>query len=138
MVADSSSMDAAMVVMPLADPYDAWIAGYDGLPGLENQDDPDRDGVPNGLEFLLGWNPADGVSRFSATLAQSGDGLFRLSWPCGAGAVFTIRSSADLRNWSRIEAVVTSRTGARFCDWNVPVPTGEPRFYRVEWMLPAP
>lgn len=134
--APQTTQHASMVVLPQPDPYDAWIEGFEGIPGTEKQDDPDRDGVPNGLEFLLGWNPTDGVSRFSATLEQSGDGMFRLSWPGGPGAAFTIRSSGDLQDWSRIEAFVTGMEGDGFCSWAVPVSTGEQRFYRVEWMPP--
>jgi hypothetical protein len=92
--------------------------------------------VPNGLEFLLGWDPADGVSRFSASLEPSGEGSFRLRWPSGPGAVFTVRSSNDLRDWSRIEAVVTGRAGETTCSLDIPLATGNHRFFRIEWLLP--
>lgn len=133
-----TSQHASMVVLPPVDPYDAWIDGYEGLSGASRQDDSDRDGVPNGLEFLLGWNPADGTSRFSATLEQSGDGAFRLAWPSGPGAVFTIRSSSDLLDWSRIEAVVTGSVGETSFRWEVPGTAGNHRFYRIEWLSPVP
>jgi hypothetical protein len=133
-----TSQHAAMVVLPPADPYDAWIGGYAGISGTGKQEDPDGDGVPNGLEFLLGWNPTDGLSRFSGTLERSVDGALHLAWPSGPGAVFTIRSSSDLRDWSRIEAVVTGRAGESTFGWAVPGATGNHRFYRIEWLSPAP
>ena len=133
-----TSQHAAMVVLPPADPYDAWIGGYAGISGTGKQEDPDGDGVPNGLEFLLGWNPTDGLSRFSGTLERSVDGALRLAWPSGPGAVFTIRSSSDLRDWSRIEAVVTGRAGETSFGWDVPGAAGNHRFYRIEWLSPAP
>jgi hypothetical protein len=133
-----TSQHASMVVVPQADPYDAWIGGYDGLSGIGKQDDPDGDGVPNGLEFLLGWNPADGLSRFSASLVQSGENTFRLRWPSGPGTVFTVRSSSDLRDWSRIEAFVTGSAGETTALLDIPVATGNHRFYRIEWLAPAP
>lgn len=133
-----TSQHASMVVLPPVDPYDDWIDGYEGLSGAAKQDDPDRDGVPNGLEFLLGWNPADGISRFSATLERAVDGTFRLAWPSGPGAVFTIRSSSDLRDWSRIEAVVTGRPGENSFGWDVPGAAGNHRFYRIEWLSSVP
>ncbi|MEX0689072.1 MAG: hypothetical protein WD072_10435, partial [Pirellulales bacterium] len=133
-----TSQHASMVVMQAVDPYDAWIGGYDGLSGTEKQDDSDGDGVPNGLEFLLGWNPADGISRFSATLVRSGNGSLRLAWPSGPGAVFTVRSSSDLRDWTRIEAFLTGRAGESSCFWDVPLAAGNHRFYRIEWLIPTP
>jgi hypothetical protein len=131
-----TSQHASMVVLPPVDPYEAWVDGYDGLSGTEKHDDADGDGVPNGLEFLLGWDPADGVSRFSASLEPSGEGSFRLRWPSGPGAVFTVRSSNDLRDWSRIEAVVTGRAGETTCSLDIPLATGNHRFFRIEWLLP--
>jgi hypothetical protein len=133
-----TSQHTSMVVVPQVDPYDAWIGGYVGLSGIEKQDDPDGDGVPNGLEFLLGWSPADGLSRFSATLVRSGENTFRLRWPSGPGAVFTVRSSSDLRDWSRIEAFVTGSAGESSSLWDIPVAAGNHRFYRIEWLPPVP
>jgi hypothetical protein len=133
-----TSQHASMAVLPTVDPYDAWIDGYQGHSGSGKQDDPDGDGVTNGLEFLLGWNPADGVSRFSATLVRSADGALQLGWPSGPGVVFTVRSSSDLRDWSRIEAVVTGRVGETSCRWDIPVAAGNRRFYRIEWLSPVP
>lgn len=132
-----SSQLASMAVIPRPDPYQAWIAGFGELAARGQQDDPDGDGVPNSLEFLLGWDPSDGASRFSATLEGTGEGAFRLNWPAGPGAVFTVRSSGDLRDWSRIEAVVTGTTGEALCSWVVPGFDGVHRFFRVEWMAPT-
>ena len=46
-------------------PYDAWtsgepffLAGSDALPGA----DPDQDGIPNAIEFIIGGDPTDGSS----------------------------------------------------------------------------
>lgn len=127
----ANSQHSAMVVLPRADPYREWIDGYEGITEKEEMDDPDDDGVPNRLEFLLGWDPSDGTSRFAASCSMIGDAL-HLSWPGGAGAVFTVRSSTDLEDWSTIETVVTG-AGQTIEELELPLPVGASRFYRVEW-----
>ena len=82
--------------------------------------------------------PADGISSFSATLVGSPTGMLRLAWPSGTGAVFTVRSSRDLKDWSQIEAVVVGSPGDATCFWDVPVGAGNHRFYRIEWLPPVP
>lgn len=124
---------AAMAVIPQSDPYDMWIARLGILTGTGKTDDPDHDGVPNGLEYLLGWDPADGASRFAATLAPTANGGMSLSWPSAPGAVFTVRSSSDLHDWSTIEAVVTGSPGETTGNLELPPATEKKRFYRVEW-----
>lgn len=136
--APTNSQHAAMAVLPLADPFDDWIAGFEGLSETGAADDPDGDGVPNRLEFLLGWDPGDGTSRFEATAALLPRGALRLSWPASPDASFTIRSSADLQDWSRIEAVVSGSPGESRAHWDSTLDPAGARFYRVEWLHPSP
>ena len=48
-------------------PYSSWIAGY--FPGVTdpatigNTADPDRDGIANAVEMVLGGNPATATDR---------------------------------------------------------------------------
>jgi len=63
-----------------SDPFAMWAAGagLDGSPGKEAgfDDDPDGDGVANGLEWVLGGNPLDGQSgSLVTTTATVADGL---------------------------------------------------------------
>jgi len=65
---------------PSADPFLTWAdaEGLDGSPGKEDgfNDDPDGDGVENGLEWILGGGPLDGTSgALLASEATALDGL---------------------------------------------------------------
>jgi autotransporter-associated beta strand protein len=65
---------------PSGDPFATWAAaaGLDGTPGKEAgfNDDPDGDGIANGLEWILGGNPLDGRSgSLVTTSATAGGGL---------------------------------------------------------------
>ncbi len=52
--------DLAVAVAPPAAPdFASWISGYDVGPETAPDDDPDRDGSPNLLEFALGGHPDD-------------------------------------------------------------------------------
>ena len=60
--------------------FDSWAAanGLDGSPGREADfdDDPDGDGIANGLEWILGGNPLDGQSgALVTTTATAAGGL---------------------------------------------------------------
>lgn len=134
----SNTQHASMAVLPVADPFDTWIAGFEDLTGTGGADDPDGDGVPNRLEFLLGWDPGDGSSRFEANAALLPDGTLDLSWPSAPDALFTLRSSSDLVDWSRIEAVVRGQAGESRTHWESTLDPAGSRFYRVEWLDPAP
>ena len=55
------SFSEATGVLTLLDAYHSWIAGYDftALPGadLTATGDPDHDGIPNGVEYVIGNAP---------------------------------------------------------------------------------
>jgi autotransporter-associated beta strand protein len=62
-------------------PFDSWAAlkGLDGTPGKENgfTDDPDQDGIDNGLEFVLNGDPLSGSSPVLPTgLSVGSDFIF--------------------------------------------------------------
>jgi autotransporter-associated beta strand protein len=62
------------------DPFASWALanGLDGSAGKENgfDDDPDGDGVANGLEWILGGSPLDGGSgALTSASATAADGL---------------------------------------------------------------
>ncbi|MCX6873871.1 MAG: HYR domain-containing protein [Verrucomicrobia bacterium] len=72
--------------------YDTWVAGYgltgaDALPGA----DPDHDGIPNGVEMVLGGNPEnvmDAALLPTIELVKDPVGL-----PAGGYLLFTYRRS---------------------------------------------
>jgi autotransporter-associated beta strand protein len=65
---------------PSGDAFATWAsaAGLDGTPGKESgfDDDPDGDGIANGLEWILGGSPLNGASgSLVTTTATAGGGL---------------------------------------------------------------
>lgn len=86
-------------------PYLDWIAAA-GLAGSGMEDDPDHDGLPNLMEYLLGSNPKASSQPFSGAFAPGKS----LSWlPDAIGSRFgelTAEESGDLITWT---AVPTAR-----------------------------
>jgi hypothetical protein len=94
--------------LPL-DAYDVWLAGYPQIPASERgfDQDSDQDGFQNGLEFVLGMNPAKGdilmslqpvfsMGKFGLRVVVSEANL-----TLGAGTAATMRCefSTDGKNW---------------------------------------
>ncbi|MGC4014305.1 MAG: hypothetical protein QM755_07265 [Luteolibacter sp.] len=57
-----------MSIEARANGYDTWISGYPGLGDASPNADPDHDGIPNGIEFVLGTDPS--VADAPAVLPQ--------------------------------------------------------------------
>jgi hypothetical protein len=61
--------------------YSNWIGGFDGVGGQTGlHDDPDRDGVVNGLENFFGTAPNAFSSGISAGVASTPGGNFTLTF----------------------------------------------------------
>ncbi len=68
--------------------------------------DPDGDGVPNGIEFLLGRNPTVADAAPAVTIGRE-DGRVVLSYPRSASVpagLEVIEVSTDARTWSELPA----------------------------------
>lgn len=103
-------------------------------PGETDPDrrDTDGDGTPDGAELRLGTDPLDAASSFRAMMEFMAGGP-RLVWPSAPGSFFTIRSSADLSDWSRVivSGLPAAPAPADRTGYNVGPVTEGPRFFRV-------
>ena len=120
-----------------ATPYEIWAQGF-GIdpngPGGGPADDFDGDETPNGFEFALALNPADGKSRFAASQSGTPATGITLTWPSAPGISFTIRSSTDLTDWATVEATVpASASPGITTSWTSGPLAGSKKFFRVEF-----
>ncbi len=93
----------------------------DSTPGA----DSDGDGTDDVTEVRLGLNPADGSSRFAATLISGA-----LQWPSATGLSFSVQRSSSATGivWETI-ATVPGTAGAR--TYSDPSPPSGTALYRV-------
>ncbi len=107
-ILDISGNDIVLIVSAgTGNAFDTWAAanGLDGSPGREAgfDDDPDGDGIANGLEWILGGNPLDGKSgNFVTTTATAGGGLtlsFTRNEDAIGPATLTVEYGSTLAAW---------------------------------------
>jgi hypothetical protein len=96
------------------DSYDAWAVRFLGSadPNVTGADrDPDRDGIPNLIEFALGMNPAVSSQQGLPQPSVEG-GVLSITYPRypGAGLTYIAEVSDDLVTWNS-GSVVESRIG---------------------------
>lgn len=155
---DRLYVDGSIEVLSNASTYAQWQTAYGT--GAFNADD-DRDGVPNGIEFLLGTNPksafAAGESPVQALpVTKNGSGVtagvtFEAPATSPSDTHYRVRATSDLVNWTLIaskdgtsawsgSATVTTSAAApgRI---NVKISESLPlgttrRFYRLEAVAP--
>lgn len=118
----------SLVVLAEPDPYAEWIRDFPTIADPAPTADPDGDGAPNRLEFLLGHDPLDGVPRFRISVENN-----QLVFPTAPDEAFTLQSSPDLRDWSSVEAVVFGEPGSTRATVPLPPATGAQRFFRIAW-----
>ena len=91
---------------PVGGSFETWAStkGLDGSPGKEAGfgDDPDGDGVENGLEWILGGEPLDGKSGGLVTATATAGGGLTLSFTRNEDAVgqatLTVEYNGTLAN----------------------------------------
>jgi lysophospholipase L1-like esterase len=90
-------------------PYLTWISSA-GLPTSGMEKDPDGDGLPNLVEYLLGTRPGEFDQPFTGSFSPGND----LSWAPDAIALrfgtLTAEESTDLVNWTTVPADRTATT----------------------------
>jgi autotransporter-associated beta strand protein len=105
----SGSGSLVVTTGSVSDPFAAWATakGLDGSPGKEAGfgDDPDRDGVDNGLEWILGGEPLDGKSG----------GLVKATATAAGGLTLTFTRNDDSVGQA---ALVVEYNGTLGAPWN--------------------
>lgn len=111
---DDTELDALMAAMAVAPPfYPVWIDGFfpgETDPGIIGFDaDPDQDGLENGIELLLGTNPALAGDAQATTPGIDGSDFIlsfeRADESLGALDV-TVQLSRDLDVWPPIDDII--------------------------------
>jgi hypothetical protein len=135
-------------------PYESWKATYftqtelnDGLITGDN-DDPDGDGIQNGLEYAMGFNPRvpdttglpfGGVTAGYLTLS------FRMDKEAfSAGTIYSVEACTDLilRDWTTLDVSERLPRADSNTWWqavfqhDVPVTNAPQRFLRLKVYLP--
>ncbi len=97
---------------PGDDDYQAWAAGFPGLADAAPMADPDGDGIPNILEYILGGNPTvPGSANLPVADAVDGGGLVfsfvrRAASKNAADQMF--QHTTDLVTWTDVPVPATS------------------------------
>lgn len=101
--------------------------------------DPDRDGIPNALEFAFGALPGVPDARMLPSLDESGT-VLTATRRSGLNAQWIIETSADMSSWRGIElpeTVTPLPNGTERVSWPLQLAsTPGPRFYRIRVILP--
>ncbi len=114
-VAQVNGNDLEVVFTAAAgDDYESWIAGFavGGEAGFG--DDPDRDGIPNGIEYILGGNPANGNDAGLLPAARIDGSHLEFTYLRTKRSIYLeshtpfVWSSTDLEDW---EPVVHGQDG---------------------------
>ena len=109
----------SQLVLSKAGGYGPWIAGFNlgGQTGI-NQD-PDHDGVPNGVEFVLkGGNPeVPNTTQLPTLTASAGNLVFSFQRDdrakgANSGITLTVEASTDLITWPEVYVIGADTAGS--------------------------
>ena len=99
--------------------YELWIQSFLEIGEIELLDDPDRDGLTNLMEYVLGSNPLSWADR--SPVEVSSDGVFsgQISAELFSTTVLFERS-LDLQNWEEITPEFEENGEFRSWEWSEP------------------
>lgn len=125
-----------LAILPAADDYEAWAAGFFGdpnLPEAARDADPDGDGLTNEEEFAAGTDPTDPESvlrLLTLTFDPAGQDA-TLEWQSVAGKQYMIQSATNANGpWADVGSAVAG--SAEATQTQIGVAPGTPRsFFRV-------
>ncbi len=93
--------------------YDLYAASY-GIPGASFEDDANTNGIPNGMEYYLGWDPTDPAPPQSIlSWTNSYLSVVHPFNPSSSGVTGTVEWTTDLTssNWFSSGISYTTNTG---------------------------
>ncbi len=100
--------DLTNKVIKLTPSFTSWAAGC-GLSDSTPNGDPDKDGLPNALEYVLGGNPSQPNSGIAPTTSLVGNNIVfafqRTDASETADITLRVEASTDLFNWNEIYLV---------------------------------
>ncbi|MEI6607484.1 MAG: cadherin-like beta sandwich domain-containing protein, partial [Verrucomicrobiota bacterium] len=94
--------------------YAAWIGNYPGLADATASGDPDHDGIPNLLEYVLNGNPGAASTAILPVVSKvAGNFVFTFSRRVASAQDTTqiFQYSSDLSHWT--DVLITSPTDTR-------------------------
>lgn len=102
----SASHSMALVAAPPTNAgFSTWAASYAGLPDSSALGDPDGDGIPNVLEYVLNGNPAVASAAVLPVVSQDASHLvfsFNRAAVSAADTTQVFQYSTDLSNWTDV------------------------------------
>lgn len=129
---DKSNWLKTTYIDPATDSFADWAA-RNGVSGAN--EDPDKDGIENLVEFGLGMNPQQASTQGLPTLSRpAADLLFRFTRPSNlSGLTYTVRTSTDLVDWSGVLPTTIESSTATTETLVATVPEGHSiRFVRLQ------
>jgi alpha-tubulin suppressor-like RCC1 family protein len=111
----SASHSLALVAIPPTNTgFSVWAAGHAGLSDSTAMGDPDKDGIPNVLEYVLNGNPAvasAAVLPVESENASAFEFSFSRAVASAADTTQVFQYSTDLNHWTELS--LTPPTDAR-------------------------
>jgi alpha-tubulin suppressor-like RCC1 family protein len=104
-LATGTSHSMALVAAPPITGYEAWTAIHAGLSDSTALGDPDKDGIPNVLEYVLNGNPGVAAAVAQPVLSQNqSQHVFSFSRAAASAADTTqvFQYSTDLDQWTEL------------------------------------
>ncbi|GAA5494998.1 hypothetical protein Rhal01_01167 [Rubritalea halochordaticola] len=103
--------------------FDTWIAGFDIDGGTVFNNDDDRDGIPNGVEYALGTDPGSFTAQLAPSTSNDGKLIYRHYQNLIAtdGVTLSYEWSTDLKTFHKSGETVDGLTVTITPETNSPV-----------------
>lgn len=111
---------------------DEWVAHFFGGEWPGTLSDPDRDGLPNHVEFANGTHPLENDSRLELQTAASSIALgqYAFRWYAAAGVKYTLETTANLdQPWSPAAQTIEGQGGLHIQTYSQPAK--DQQFFRL-------